>query len=56
MQHDFMHLSFFAADFRKFVDTLVAAQRAIDKREAPLANIHPIIVRENALTAVDADE
>jgi hypothetical protein len=43
-------------DFREFVDTLVAAQRAIDKRESPLAHIHPIIVRETELAAVEDDE
>jgi hypothetical protein len=35
LQHDFMHLSFYKDDFREFVDTLAAAQRAIDKRESP---------------------
>jgi len=56
VQHDFMHLSFFKDDFREFVDTLVAAQRAMDKRDGPMAHVHPIIVRENQLAAVDADE
>ncbi len=56
VQHDFMHLSFFKDDFREFVDTLVVALRQIEKAENPMAHIHPVIVRENALTAVDADE
>jgi len=40
VQHDFMHLSFYKDDFGEFVDTLVAARRAMDKREAPLGQ-HP---------------
>jgi hypothetical protein len=55
VQHDFMHLSFFKDDFREFVDTMVAAVRAMDKREAPMAHIHPVIVRANGLAA-EADE
>ena len=46
VQHDFMHLSFFKDDFREFVDTLVAAQRAIDRRESPMAHIHPVAAHE----------
>jgi hypothetical protein len=56
IQHDFMHLSFFRDDFREFVDTLVVALREMEKAESPIANIHPVIVRENQLAAVDADE
>lgn len=52
VQHDFMHLSFYKDDFREFVDTLVAAQRAIDDREAPMAHIQPI-ARENRILAVE---
>jgi len=43
-------------DFREFVDTLVVALRAIDKRESPMAHIHPVIVREAGLAAVEGDE
>ena len=56
VQHDFMHLSFFKDFFKDFVDTLVAAQRAIDRRESPLAHIHPFIIREAGLAAVEGDE
>ena len=56
VQHDFMHLSFYKDDFREFVDTLVVALRQMDQAESPIKHIHPVIVRESALTAVDADE
>jgi hypothetical protein len=56
IQHDFMHLSFYKDDFREFVDTLVVALREMEKDESPAAHIHPIIVRENGLAAVDAEE
>lgn len=56
VQHDFMHLSFFRDDFRDFVDTLVVALREIDKRESPMTHVHPIIIRENGLAAVEAED
>ena len=58
VQHDFMHLSVNIPndDFREFVDTLWVALRAIDKRESPMAHIHPVIVRETGLAAVEGDE
>jgi hypothetical protein len=56
VQHDFLHLSFFKEDFREFVETLQAALREIDKRESPMAHIHPVIVRESGLAAVESDE
>ena len=48
VQYDFLRLSFFADDFKDFVDTLVAAQRAIDKTESPVLHIHPVTLRESA--------
>lgn len=56
LQHDFMHLSFYKDDFREFVDTLQAALRQMEKAEAPMANIHPVIVRENGLAAVEVEQ
>ena len=58
VQHDLMNLSINIPndDFREFVDTLVVALRAIDKRESPMAHIHPVIVREAGLAAVEGDE
>ena len=56
MQYDFMYLSFYKDDFREFVDTLVVALREMEKKESPMAHIHPIIVRENGLAAVEADD
>jgi hypothetical protein len=56
VQHDFLHLSFFKDDFREFVDTLQVALREIDKRESPTAHIHPVIVKETGLAAVEVDE
>jgi hypothetical protein len=56
LQHDFMHLSFYKDDFREFVDTLQAALRQMEKSEAPIGHIHPVIVRENQLAAVEFDE
>jgi hypothetical protein len=56
VQHDFMHLSFYKDDFREFVDTLVVAQRAMDKREGPIAHIHPVLLRESGLAAVESEE
>ena len=56
IQHDFMHLSFYKDDFREFVDTLVVALREMEKAEAPIGHIHPVIVRENQLAAVEADD
>ncbi len=53
VQHDFMHLSFFADDFREFVDTLVVALRAIERTESPIRHIHPVVVRENGPTVGD---
>jgi hypothetical protein len=51
-----MHLSFYKDDFREFVDTLVVAQRAMDKREGPMAHIHPVLLRESGLAAVESEE
>ena len=48
-----MHLSFYKEDFREFVDTLVVALREMEKAENPTAHVHPIIVRENQLAAVE---
>ena len=56
VQHDFMHLSFFKDDFREFVDTLVVALRQIEKAESPMAHIHPVIVQESQLGAVEAED
>ena len=33
------------------MDTLVAAQRAIDKTESPVLHIHPVVVREGDLNS-----
>jgi len=38
------------------VDTLQAALREIDKREAPISNIHPFIVRETVRAAVEGEQ
>jgi len=38
------------------VDTLVVALREMEKPESTTAHIHPIIVRDNQLAAVEADE
>jgi len=35
---------------------MVAAVRAMDKRDGPMAHIHPVIVREAGLAAVESDE
>lgn len=43
-------------DFREFTETLIAALRAMDKRESPMANIHPVIVRDNRFAAVDSEQ
>ena len=43
-------------DFLEFVDTLVVALREIEKAEVPIGHIHPVIVRENQLAAVEGDE
>jgi hypothetical protein len=56
VQHDFMHLSFFKDDFREFVDTLVVALRAMEKADSPMAHIHPVLLRESQLAAVEVDE
>lgn len=56
VQHDFMHLSFFKDDFREFVDTLVVALRQIEKAESPMAHIHPVLLRESQLAAIESDE
>ena len=56
VQHDFMHLSFFKDDFREFVDTLLVALREMEKRESPMAHVHPVIVREASLQAVEVDQ
>ncbi|MCG2819884.1 MAG: hypothetical protein L6433_12945 [Actinomycetia bacterium] len=50
------NLSFFVDDFREFVDSLVVALREMEKSESPAAHVHPIIVRENRLAAVEADD
>jgi hypothetical protein len=56
VQHDFMHISFYEDDFREFVDTLEAALREIEKREAPMAHVHPVILRDVGLAAVEREE
>jgi len=56
IQHDFLHMSFFKDDFREFVDTLVVALRELDKGESPMAHIHPIIVQESGLAAVESNK
>ena len=56
VQHDFMHLSFFKDDFKEFVDTLVVALREMEKKESPMAHIHPVLLRESQLSAVESDE
>ncbi|MCJ7745819.1 MAG: hypothetical protein MUP40_05975 [Actinobacteria bacterium] len=50
VRHDFMHLSFFKDDFREFVDTLLVALRQIEKDDSPMRHIHPVIVRDRALS------
>ncbi|MCG2796834.1 MAG: hypothetical protein L6427_13425 [Actinomycetia bacterium] len=51
-----MHLSFFADDFREFVDTLMVALREMEKAESPIAHVHPIIIREAQLQAIEAEK
>ena len=51
-----MHLSFYKDNFREFVDTLVVALREMEKSEAPIGHIHPVIVRDNQLAAVESDK
>jgi len=38
------------------VDTLQTALMETEKRESPMAHIHPVIVRENGLAAVESEE
>lgn len=33
-------------DFKEFVDTLVVALRGMEKSEAPMANVHPVLLCE----------
>ena len=56
VQHDFMHLSFYKDDFREFVDTMVVALREMEKRESPMAHIHPVIIKENGFSAVESED
>ncbi len=55
VQHDFMHLSFYKDDFREFVDTLVAALREMEKAEAPISHIHPVLVHEGVTPIKEVD-
>lgn len=55
VQHDFMHLSFFKDDFREFVDTLVVALREMEKAEAPISHIHPVLVHEVVTPIAEVD-
>ncbi len=50
-----MHLSvnFPNNDFREFVDTLVVALREMEKAEAPICHIHPVIVKDNLSSQVE---
>ena len=48
-----MHLSFYKDDFREFVDTLVVALRGMEKAEAPIGRIHPVMLKDKALSAVE---
>lgn len=46
VQYDFLHMSFFKDEFREFVDTLLVALRAIDRRESPVSPIHPVLLKD----------
>jgi len=42
-------------DLVEFVDTLVVALREVEKAEAPTDHIHPVILKDWALSAVEGE-